>query len=123
MSISITVDTSFPAVTQLNHVTVYSGGGPNGYPSPILAASINGENVLGVSQLVAITQNLNDVYQVQIQTFSGQSGGTLDLILKTGLKGIVKSDKIPRQVFPGNFQSDTFSTNQSVDGYSGVIID
>ena len=121
--ISVTVDTSFPADTQLDHVTLYSGGGLSRYPSPVLAALINGQDVLGVSQYVSITQNLNGLYQIEIQSFADQSGGTLDLILKTGLKGIVRSDDIPKRVFPGNFKSATFSTSHSGVGYSGRIID
>ena len=121
--ISITVDTSFPAFTQQNHITTYTvGAGYNG-PAPILAATANGVDVNGLGRSITITQGLDGVYKIEILTFSPQGGGAFDLILKTSLKGVVKNDKIPKQVFPGNFQSATVSVSYGFTGYSGQIID
>ena len=121
--ISITVDTSFPAFTQQNHVTTYTVGAGYSGPAPILAATANGVNVLGLGRSITITQDLDGVYEIQILTFSPQGGGAIDLVLKTSVKGVVKSDKIPKQVFPGNFQSATVSVSYGFTGYSGQIVD
>ena len=121
--ISVTVDTSFPAFTQQNHVTTYRGGAGSDRPAPILAATANGVDVSGLGRSVTITQNLEGVYEIEILTFTPQGGGALDLVLKTSMKGVVKSDKIPKQVFPGNFQSATVSVSYGFTGYSGQIVD
>ena len=122
--ISVTVDTSFPAFTQVNHVTTYKiGAGFNG-PAPILKATINGVDVTGLGRSIAITQNLNGVYSIEIITYSPQGSGNLDILLKTSVAGVVKGDRIPKQVFPGNFTIQTFSTTYGFDdGFSGQIID
>ncbi len=122
--ISVTMNTSFPAFTQQNHVTTYTvGAGFNG-PAPILKATINGVDVTGLGRMIKITQDLDGVYSIEIITFSPQGSGNLDILLKTSARGVVKGDKIPKQVFPGNFSTQTFSTTYGYDnGFSGQIID
>ena len=129
LPISVTVDLSYPADVQKNNVTIYSNyvggqtetGGPI---SPILAATVNGVNVHGEFDYVRISQNANGIYGVEISSGSQMNGAGFDLTFTTTVSGVVKSDKLPRQIFPGNFQSEKFSTTfDPLDMFSGAIVE
>ena len=122
--ISITVDTSFPAYSQKNHVTMYYGGPGYDLPSPILAASINGVQVLGLFDDVYVALNDNGMYSITLLTYAFGDDAALTLTLSTTLTGVVKNDHIPAKVFPGNFQTATFSaTFDPTDSFSGQIVE
>ena len=106
----MTVDTSFPAYTQIGKVTTYIGGPAygSGLPSPILDAQVNGVDVLGALNKITITTGANGVYGIDI--FSSVPEGTvLELTFTTTMTGVVKNFAIPKHIFPGNFQTQQFS--------------
>ncbi len=127
--ISVTVDLSYPADTQQNNVTVYSnyvgGHTQTGAPiSPILAATVNGVNVHGEFDYVRISQNANGIYGIEISSGSQMNGAGFDLNFTTTIAGVVKSERLPRQIFPGNFRTATFSTIvDPLDMYSGAVVE
>ena len=122
--ISVTVDSAFPAFSQKNHATTYYGGPGFNLPSPILAASINGVSVLGLFDYVYIDQNYNGAYSITLLTYSFGNDAALTLTLSTTLTGVVKNDHIPAKVFPGNFQTATFSaTFDPTNSFAGTIVE
>ena len=121
--ISVTVDTSFPAFSQQNHMTVYYGGSGYGYPSPILALTVNGQDMHGIFDQVTITNNASGTSGLELDTLSPM-GLSVTVAFTTTVKGVVTSDKIPKQVFPGNFQTRTFSVEVPPGlTYSGQVVE
>ena len=122
--ISVTVDTSYPADMQKDHVTTYSSYNGSTFISPVLAATFNGVDAHGAFDTVYVTQNANGQYGIEVLSGSPHNGLGFDLKFTTTISGVVKSDKLPNQIFPGNFQSATFSTIQNPDDeYSGAIVE
>ena len=121
--ITITVDTSFPAFTQKGNVTGYYGGAAYNLPSPILAVTVNGQNFNGIYDNVNISNDAMGKYGLQFQTFSPMGLG-FNLTLSSTIKGVIHTDKIPKQVFPGNFPTRTFSVEVPPGvTYSGQIVE
>ncbi len=121
--ISVTVDTAFPAYSQINHVTTYYGGAGygSGLPSPILAVQVNGQNALGALNRITITNGLNGSYGIDIYS-SLPEGTVLELTFTTTVKGVVKGFEIPKYIFPGNFQTTLFSFSMYAHANSGPVI-
>lgn len=121
--ITVTVDTSFPPFTQKNGVTNYYGGAAFNLPSPILALTVNGQNMNGIYDNVLVSNDASGSYGFQIQTVTPM-GSSVSVTLSTTLKGVVRSDKIPKQVFPGNFQTRSFSVEVPPGlTYTGQIVE
>ncbi len=121
--ITVTVDTSFPAFSQKNHVTTYYGGAAYNLPSPILALTVNGQNANGIYDNVLISNDAAGSSGLQIETLSPM-GSAFNVTLSTTVRGVVQSDRIPRQVFPGNFQTRSFSVEVPPGlTYSGQIVE
>ncbi len=122
--ISITVDPSFPAFSQKNHVTMYYGGPGYNLPSPILAATINGVQVLGLFDDVYVAINNNGNYSITLLTYAFGDDAALTLTFTSTMAGVVKNDRIPARIFPGNFQQASFSaTFDPFDNFAGTIVE
>ncbi len=121
--ISVTVDTSFPAFTQKNHVTTYIGGDGYVLPSPILALTVNGQDSNGIFDSIVISNDAAGSSGLQIQASSPMGLG-FNITLSSTVKGVLQNDRIPRQVFPGNFQTRSFSVEVPPGlTYSGQIVE
>lgn len=121
--LTVTVDTSFPAFSQQNHSTLYYGGSGYGQPSPILAATVNGRDTHGTYDNVVITNDAAGQSGIAVQTLSPM-GLSFGFTLSTTIKGVVTTDKIPKRVFPGNFQIRTFAVGVPPGlNYRGTIVD
>ena len=121
--ISVTVDTAFPADSQIDHVTTYFGGGAyyNGLPSPILAVQVNGQDALGALNKITITTGRDGAYGIDIYS-SLPEGTVLALHFATTMKGVVRGFEIPKHVFPGNFQTAVFSFSGYAHQNMGPVI-
>ena len=126
MSISVTLDNSYPADPNTEDPKVeatYTGGSgsPSG-TSPVLAVTINGVSALGWFDSVHIQKNRGGVSEISIQSSLPQCCRSFIAVFTTTMKGVVKSVAIPKTLFPANFQSSTFGVvyTQS-DSFGGTL--
>ena len=126
LPVSITLDDGYPADPNTNNPKVeatYTGGlgSPSG-TSPILAATINGANALGLFDTVHIQKNLDGVSEISIQSSLPQCCRSFTFVFTTTIKGVVKSVAIPKTLFPDNFQSSTFGVIYTQNAnYGGTV--
>lgn len=101
----------------------YTGGSasPSGL-SPILGGTIDKADAHGWFDSIKVQKNLGGVSAVTMSTALPQYGLSLTVAMATAMHGVVKSLAIPASVFPGLFQSATFTVYVSPrESYAGVL--